>query len=256
MGDVNVRSVSDFETVTETEFPFSEQERKDGVPVVGGSLSHQIWELVTQRDPVLKHPYSNDLGTIEHLALECAAACETEIHLHSQYVTIADHVAHLDEETFKGVEVPELNRSQLMKDSDYVYRDWELACLRAEQLRKVWMAYRNDRLARVAKAINLCKQIHDTAHAPSSGSSVGEWEPSSSFADALEDHAQALRMGRIEMTSYYLIQSCVAKLTGRPLFLSTELSRAGGLALRQDKYNRGPVTGELVERMKLLAVAN
>jgi hypothetical protein len=255
VGEAGVRFPSDLEYITEAKFPFTETEKKEGVRLVKDSVSHQIWELITGRDSVLRHPYSDQLGTIEDLSRECAAVCETEISLHAQYCSLADRVAFLDAKTRDGVEVPGLNRAQLMKDSDVVFRDWELSRLRAKQLRQRWVAYRNDRVNRIEKAIELYKQLHASVDASATRLSVGEWEPSSRFARALQIHAQTLKAG-INMTSYYVMQNCVAKLTGRPLFLSTELSRSGGLAARADTYYMGPIEGGLQERMTLLSVAN
>lgn len=255
VGDVGVRFPSDLEYITEAKFPFSETEQKEGLRLVKGSLSYQIWELITGRDAALRHPYTGQLGTIEDLSRECAAVCETEISLHAQYCSLADRVAYLDAKTRDGVEVPELNRVRLMKDSDVVFRDWELSRLRAKQLRQMWVAYRNDRVNRVNKAIELYQQMHASLDASATRPSVGEWEPNSNFARALKTHANYLKAG-ISMTSYYTVQSCVAKLTGRPLFLATELSRFVGLSARADPYYMGPIKGNLQERMRLLSVAN
>lgn len=252
--DVVVRLPSEFEYITEAKFPFSETEKLEGLRLVKGSLSHRIWELITGRDAALRHPYNDQLGTIENLSRECAAVCETEISLHAQYCSLADRVAYLDVKTRDGVEVSELNRMRLMKDSDVVFRDWELSRIRAKQLRQMWVAYRNDRVNRVNKAIKLYQQMPKSLGASAKSPSAVEWKPSSIFAQALETHADLLKAG-ISMTNYYTMQSCVAKLTGRPLFLSTELSRFVGLASRADPHYMGPIKGDLQERMRLLSVA-
>ena len=55
-------------SITEKTFHFTEDEERDGVKLVAGSLPHQLWELLTNRSEVLVHPYYDKLGTIDHRA--------------------------------------------------------------------------------------------------------------------------------------------------------------------------------------------
>lgn len=250
----DVHQTAELSSITETPFTFSDTEELEGVRLVQGSTSHQIWELLSTRDPVLEHPHSGTLGTIEDFARHCASVYETEIYMHAKYCSIADSVAYIDARTRKGVDTPELDRTRLMQDSDAVFTDWELTLIRARQLKEIWRAYRNDRLKRVEKAIKLCRTMQPQADGSTAGHVSGEWLPDTLFVASLEKHALYLKLA-MEMTKYYLQQNCVAKLTGRPLFSTSELFRGAGVSLRPDEYYMGLIGGSLQQRLALTAVA-
>lgn len=250
MTTVVLRMPFELALITEKPFPFTEDEERDGVQVVLGSLAHQLWELLTNRSEVLVHPYYKQLGTIEDLGRQMASACEEEIKLHADYCDIADRVAYIDEKNAEGVFVQGMNRRQLMRSSEVIFSNWDKARMRVKRLEQLWMAYRNDRTNRLVEALNIYRQIHTDVDAVGSD----QWAPDIKFANAMLSQVEHLKAG-VKMTPYYEMQNCVSHLIQRPLFAPSELSRNLEMSMKTDTYMRSPITGSVLERMQLLSVA-
>jgi hypothetical protein len=249
-GSFVLRAPFELAAITEKPFPFTEAEERDGVRVVEGSLSHQLLEQLINRSEMLVHPYYKRLGTIEDLGRQVASANEEEIKLHADYQDVADRVAYIDEKSAEGVYIKELNRGQLIRQSETIFSNWDKARMRVKRLEQLWMAYRNDRTSRLAKALEIYRKIHADVDAISDG----EWTPDIKFASALKAQIEQLKAG-IAMTPYYEMQNCVSNLIRRPLFAPSELSRNLEMSMKTDPYIRSPITGSVLERMQLLSVA-
>ena len=242
---------SELASVTESQFPFAEQEQQSGVELVKDSPSHEFWKLIVNHSDVLVHPYYKKLGTIEDLGRQLAASCEEEIKLHADFCDIADKVAYIDEENANGRSPKELDGRQLMMDSEVVFTNWDKARMRVKRLEQLWMAYRNDRTDRLTKALAIYNEIQQGV--------VGvvdrnEWVPGIEFANTIGEQIKQLKVG-VKMTPYFEMQNCASHLIQRPLFAPSELSRNLEMTMKTDPYMRSPITGSVLERVQLLSVA-
>jgi len=244
------RKTSELGSITEEPFPFTNEEQEQGVSLVSGSLSHQLWELLANRSKVLVHPYHKQLGTIEDLSRQLVSACEEEISLHADHCGIADRVAYIKEKNEEGVYVKDMSMRKLLQSSQSIFSNWDNARARVKVLEKLWMAYRNDRVRRLVDALVIYRKINTVVTAVD----PKQWAPDTKFAAAMQHQIKQLEAG-VKMSPYYEMQNCVSHLIQRPLFASSELSRTLEMSTETDPHSRSPITGSVAERMQLLSVA-
>lgn len=132
----------------------------------------------------------------------------------------------------------------------------ERALIYAQQHHDAWLAYRDDRLDRLEKALEMRDELYDERRAQEERARRNPnlphaWTPSHQFLAALEDEADALRRG-LALSDWYSVQTRSSADTGRPLFSLEELSPWTGEFKQEDAKHRPPIEGTLLERIDLV----
>ena len=252
---------NELSAVTEAAFGFSNDEVKSGVLLAKDSKQLDVWQLLANVGPGIVHPYSNGTATsIDELGRSLTTACHLEMQHYSEYLSISDRLHFVVQELKEGKATTQFNGPVLKSAADTLFRRWEVSKNRVMRLQDAYAKYRDDRLLRLRRAIELCEEIGanvgigEVLQSPILDAAETTWTPNAEFIKSLKMQFVKLQAG-VEMTDYYKIQNCVTKLTGRPLFSPLELTPDLVFATKDDPYHRSPILGNIEQRIKLVAYA-
>ena len=183
---VQRRLPSEFNDVSKSKAPFSEEEIEEGVLVAKGSRVEELWNLLTSSGPSVRHPYDSSMRSppIEEIARQTRLAGDLEIELHATFLSFYDRLKYVDRQRSMGVPV-KTSRGDLILRLKSTYNEWDLARLRSIRFRDCYESFQEDRVERCRRAIELCEDL---------GEPVG-WVPGPAFVKWLREHTSSLRLG-------------------------------------------------------------
>lgn len=249
--DGRLVSPKDFDRVTRSPYPFTDQERAEGVHIPRNNVSTRFWDLLTSYGSGVLDCYTGSApGAHQDVACEVALACEREVVLHSIHTSLMDRVQYVDRARDGGDMVEGVRRCELLKQATRVAEQWRNTVMRMQKLQVNYDACQDSRLHRLHEALDMMSVVRELCESAPDG----VWTPSDAFVAAIRSEIKELR-GGVKMTEYWRLQNAFSHLTLRPLFSPRELELHGGLWTEADPYHSIGIEGTLEERFALATLA-